>query len=222
MISRASILGLATVVALAADLPSAAVRDTPALPMATARPLTLPVPGRLLVEAPPFGLAIVEHDGRIARLGNWYDAAWSPDGARVAATHGRTLAVLDETGTVRWIDRRPANAPPTQPDWAPDGRRLAYRSGRSLRVIADDGRRDRAVANGLQFAGPRWRPSTPGQLAWADRHGAVVVPASALIELPAAAQTLAAREARILAVARTPECTAERLIEVFNREDEIH
>src|SRR5207249_9071480 len=89
--------------------------------------------------------------------------------------HGRTLAVLDETGTVRWIVRRPANAPPTQPDWAPDGRRLAYRSGRSLRVIADDGPRDRAVANGLQFAGPRWRPSTPGQLAWADRHRAVHV-----------------------------------------------
>jgi WD40-like Beta Propeller Repeat len=175
VMTRALGLVLATVVALAGDLPGAAVQAMPELRMPTAGPLALPVQGRLLVEAPPFGLAIVEHDGRIARLGNWYDAAWSPDGARVAATHGRTLAVLDETGTVRWIDRRPANAPPMQPDWAPDGRRLAYRSGRALRVVADDGRRDHAVANGLQFAGPRWRPGTPGQLAWADRHGSIHV-----------------------------------------------
>jgi hypothetical protein len=66
--SRASI-GVATVVALAADLPSAAVRDTAALGMPSARPLAFPVPGRLLVEAPPFGLAIIEHDGRMVRLG---------------------------------------------------------------------------------------------------------------------------------------------------------
>ena len=117
MITRAPVLVLGTVVALAADLRSVAVQDMPALRVPAARSLALPVPGRLLVEAPPFGLAIVEHDGRIAQLGNWYDAAWSPDGARVAAIYGRTLAVLDETGTVRWIDRRPANAPPTQPDW---------------------------------------------------------------------------------------------------------
>ena len=61
-----------------------------------------------------------------------------------------------------------------------------------------------------------------GDLIHADRHGAVVVPGSAVPKLPAAAQRLAAREARILAVARAPECTAERLIEVFDREDEIH
>jgi WD40 repeat protein len=175
VIGRGSIVGVVAVGVLAVDFPRAAVRDTPALRGSTARPLALPVPGRLLVEAPPFGSAIVEHDGRVVRLGDWYDAAWSPDGARVAATEGRSLAVLDETGTVGWIEPRPASAPPTQPDWAPDGRRLAYRGGQSLRVITADGRRDHAVANGLRFAGPRWRPRTFGQLAWADRHGAVRV-----------------------------------------------
>ena len=61
-----------------------------------------------------------------------------------------------------------------------------------------------------------------GDLIHADRHGAVVVPRTAVRMLPAAAQRLAAREARILAAARAQECTAERLIEIFDREDEIH
>lgn len=56
----------------------------------------------------------------------------------------------------------------------------------------------------------------------ADRHGAVVVPADAVLALPAAARQVAEREARILDVARAPGATAERLIEVFSRLDAIH
>jgi hypothetical protein len=40
--------------------------------------------------------------------------------------------------------------------------------------------------------------------------------------LPAAAQQVAEREARILEVARASGSTAERLIEVFSRLDAIH
>jgi regulator of RNase E activity RraA len=56
----------------------------------------------------------------------------------------------------------------------------------------------------------------------ADRHGAVVVPADLVAGLPAAAQQIAEREARILAIARAPECNAERLIDIFSKLDAIH
>jgi regulator of RNase E activity RraA len=62
----------------------------------------------------------------------------------------------------------------------------------------------------------------PGDLVHADRHGAVVVPVDAIPELPAAAQKVARREAAILAVARAPACTAEKLIAVFKEQDAIH
>jgi regulator of RNase E activity RraA len=61
-----------------------------------------------------------------------------------------------------------------------------------------------------------------GDLVHADRHGAVVIPPAAVRDLPAAARQVAAREARILAVARAPGCTAEKLIGVFEALDGIH
>lgn len=61
-----------------------------------------------------------------------------------------------------------------------------------------------------------------GDIVHADRHGAVVVPAEAVLGLPAAARQVAEREARILEVARAPGSSAERLIEVFSRLDAIH
>jgi regulator of RNase E activity RraA len=61
-----------------------------------------------------------------------------------------------------------------------------------------------------------------GDIVHADRHGAVVIPRTAIRDLPAAAARVAQREARILAVARAPGCTAEKLIDVFKAEDGIH
>jgi regulator of RNase E activity RraA len=61
-----------------------------------------------------------------------------------------------------------------------------------------------------------------GDIVHADRHGAVVVPPEAVAGLPAAARQVAEREARILEVARAPDASAERLIEVFSRLDAIH
>jgi hypothetical protein len=162
----------AAVAALAAN--GSGVARAGAAP-ASSRPLALPAPGRLLVEAPPFGLAIVEQDGRVRRLGEWYEAAWSPDGGLVAAAGGRRLAVLDLSGSVSWSLRRSRASTLAQPDWAPDGRRLAYRSGAMLRVVGARGGADRAVARGLGFAGPRWRPGEGRLLAWADRRGHVRV-----------------------------------------------
>ncbi len=61
-----------------------------------------------------------------------------------------------------------------------------------------------------------------GDIVHADRHGAVVVPRALVRDVPAAAQEIARREGRILAVARGPDCNAERLIDVFAALDAIH
>ncbi|MGH8852273.1 MAG: RraA family protein [Casimicrobiaceae bacterium] len=61
-----------------------------------------------------------------------------------------------------------------------------------------------------------------GDIIHADRHGAVVVPAAAVDRAPEAAQEVARREARILAVARGSDCSAARLIDVFDKLDAIH
>ncbi len=61
-----------------------------------------------------------------------------------------------------------------------------------------------------------------GDLVHADRHGAVIVPPQWVRALPDAAREVAAREARILAVARGPDCTADKLIGVFRDLDAIH
>jgi regulator of RNase E activity RraA len=65
-------------------------------------------------------------------------------------------------------------------------------------------------------------PVRTGDLVHADRHGAVVVPLAAVRDLPAAARKVAAREAKILAVARAPGCTAEKLVAIFESVDGIH
>ena len=120
-------------------------------------------PGRLLVEAPPYGSAIVEPGGKITRLGGWYDTAWSPDGARVAGSDGRRIAVIGA-----WSLRR---ATPAQPVWSSDGKRLAYVSDGTVRVVGADGRGDHAVARGERAA---WRPGTH-ELATADHRGVIRV-----------------------------------------------
>ena len=61
-----------------------------------------------------------------------------------------------------------------------------------------------------------------GDLIHADRHGAVVVPPELVRAIPDAARAVAEREARILAVARGPACTAEKLVAVFKDLDAIH
>ena len=61
-----------------------------------------------------------------------------------------------------------------------------------------------------------------GDLLHADRHGAIVVPVALAKGVADAARIVAEREAKILAVARGPDCTAERLIEVFRHLDQIH
>ena len=76
-----------------------------------------------------------------------------------------------------------------------------------------------AFGGTVEVAGMRVRD---GDLVHADCHGAVVVPPEAIDALPAAAGRVAAREARILAVARAPGCTADQLLRTFDELDSIH
>jgi regulator of RNase E activity RraA len=100
------------------------------------------------------------------------------------------------------------------PQWAPGFQALAGSVGPS-----------HAFANLVGFDVPvtvAGMPVGTGDLVHADRHGAVVIPLAAIRDLPGAARQVAAREARILAVARAPGCTAEKLIGVFEAVDAIH
>jgi regulator of RNase E activity RraA len=56
----------------------------------------------------------------------------------------------------------------------------------------------------------------------ADRHGAVVIPADAVKELPAAIDLLTRREKVVIDAARTPGFSVARLRQAFDEQDDIH
>jgi regulator of RNase E activity RraA len=130
-----------------------------------------------------------------------YGAFWGE--VQSAIHRGLGALGLVTNGSVRDIDQ-----------WAPGFQFLAGSIGPS-----------HAYAHVVEFGGEidvlgmRVRS---GDIVHADRHGAVVVPPEAVAGLPAAARQVADREARILEVARAPDSSAERLIEVFPRLDAIH
>jgi regulator of RNase E activity RraA len=110
---------------------------------------------------------------------------------------------LITNGSVRDIDQ-----------WAPGFQFLAGRIGPS-----------HAYAKPVAFGGAVnvfGMTVRDGDLLHADRHGAVVVPVALAKGVADAARIVAEREAKILAVARGPGCTAERLVEVFRNLDQIH
>src|SRR5262249_22744822 len=93
------------------------------------------------------------------------------------------------------------------PQWAPGFQFLAGSIGPShafANIVA--------CGEPVEVAGMR---VADGDLVHADRHGAVVIPRNAAARIAAAAAEVTAREARILAVARAPRCTAEKLIDVL-------
>ena len=63
---------------------------------------------------------------------------------------------------------------------------------------------------------------SPNDVIHADRHGAVVVPAEAVKQIPAAVDLLGRREKVIIDAARSPGFSVERLRRAFAEQDEIH
>jgi regulator of RNase E activity RraA len=100
------------------------------------------------------------------------------------------------------------------PQWAPDFQVLAGSIGPSHAFSHVE-----AFGLPVTVAG---MPVRTGDLVHADRHGAVVIPLAAVRDLPDAARKVAAREAKILAVARAAGCTADKLIATFAEVDGIH
>jgi regulator of RNase E activity RraA len=130
-----------------------------------------------------------------------YGAFWGE--VQSAIHRGLGALGLVTNGSVRDIDQ-----------WAPGFQFLAGSIGPShayAHVVEFGGE--------IEVLGMRVRS---GDIVHADRHGAVVVPPGAVAGLPAAARQVAQREARILEVARAPDSSAERLIDVFSRIDAIH
>jgi regulator of RNase E activity RraA len=130
-----------------------------------------------------------------------YGAFWGEVQSAIHKGLGALGVITD--GSVRDLDQ-----------WAPEFQWLAAAVGPS-----------HAYANLVDFGGEisvlgmRVRS---GEIVHADRHGAVVVPVDAIPKVPAAAEKVARREAAILAVARAPACTAEKLIAIFKEQDAIH
>lgn len=63
---------------------------------------------------------------------------------------------------------------------------------------------------------------SPGDLVHADRHGAVVIPLEAVIELPAAIDLCERREAPLLKAARSGKLSIEILRRALAESDDIH
>jgi Tol biopolymer transport system component len=107
------------------------------------------------------GLWVFGLDGgsrrRLAR-GEIYDAAWSPDGERVAyaSPGGLSVVAADGTGRLR-LTRRGGDGGAS---WSPDGQRIAYAAEDGLWVIGSDGRVRTLLTHLLSGAsgGPVWAP----------------------------------------------------------------
>ena len=63
---------------------------------------------------------------------------------------------------------------------------------------------------------------SPNEVIYADRHGAVVVPAEAIKDLPAAVALLARREKVIIDAAKAPGFSVAKLRQAFAEQEEIH
>jgi regulator of RNase E activity RraA len=151
------------------------------------------------VDAGPRPSIVVIQDLDGASAG--YGAFW---GEVQSAIHvGLGVRGLVTNGSVRDLDQ-----------WAPGFQFLAARLAPSHAYA-----KPVAIGGEVMVLGMRVRD---GDIVHADRHGATVIPARLVRAIPEAARAVAEREARILAVARGPGCTAEKLIAVFGALDKIH
>jgi Tol biopolymer transport system component len=80
---------------------------------------------------------------------------WSPDGSRIAISHGGSIYVVAPDGT----NPRPVAASGGEPSWSPDGRRIAFDGASGIWIVNSDGSGLRQLTSGGQDEGsPVWSP----------------------------------------------------------------
>lgn len=171
--------GVAAIAAAALSPPGRAVLDDvrEAIGIEKARPalVSLPAPGRLLVQSTE-GSWVVDADGSRRRLGSYRDASWSPHGLYLAVTRPDQLLAVDPQGRVRWALARPAVRFPRWTGTRTDTR-IAFLSGSRLHLVAGDGTRDADLCGEPAAArvAPAWRPGSRRELAYVTTTGRVYV-----------------------------------------------
>jgi hypothetical protein len=147
--------------------------------------LALPTKGRVLVNTRD-GAWVVSADGSKRFLSGYADAAWSPHGLYVAATHGNQLFALEPNGKVHWkLARRAAVH---DPQWSYEGFRIGYFAGGALRVVNGDGTGDHLLTRDARAGVLAWEPGTHS-LAYVNRAGNIVVQNVDLARSPAHIRT---------------------------------
>lgn len=133
--------------------------------------LAATAPNGTLTELGPGGVA--------HQLGTGSQAAWSPDGLRLAFVRDGDIWTIDAAGGV--ARRLTTDGASSGPAWSPDGTQIAWNDGGLLAVAPADGSASaRTIADGLT-APPAWSPDGK-RLAFERRAGAdaalEVVPAA--------------------------------------------
>ena len=139
----------------------------------------VPAGGSLLVRSGS-QFFTVSADGSTGLLGDFNEAAWSPNGTYVAASRGDQLVALEPDGDLRW--RVFSTGPIDDQTWAPGCCRVAYRSNGGLWVVAGDGTDNHELTKGVAAVAPDWMPvpydietqRSPNVLAYVDDVGRVV------------------------------------------------
>ena len=115
----------------------------------------VPSGGSLLVSSGP-QLFTVTEDGSTGLLGDYDDAAWSPNGTYVAASRGDQLLALEPDGDLRW--RVYPSGPVEDQTWAPGCCRVAYRSDGGIWVVDGDGTDNHELTGDAAAVAPAWMP----------------------------------------------------------------
>jgi len=130
--------------------------------------LLLALVATLAATAPDGTLTELGPSGVVHQLGPGFEAAWSPDGLRLAFVRGGDVWTIDAAGGAgRQLTTDGAASTPV---WSPDSTRLAWVDGGLLAVATSDGGTPKILADGLTAA-PAWSPDG-SRLAFERRAGA--------------------------------------------------